>query len=237
MAVESGSGSDMVMPVSPMVGNGSNNGFLGGDAAWIVLLLLLGWGNNGGMGGGNNMYPWFNQMDATNAGFQNAQLSAQLGSIQAEIGANNNAALQTGFNIQSAIMNGNYQTSSQLSQCCCENRLATANLSSDIAREACATRTADSQNTQLLLQTITAGIQSIKDQMCNDKIDAKNEKIADLERQLSQAQFAASQTAQTAKIINDNNLQTVSLERYLNPTPIPAYIVANPNGGTTTTAG
>ena len=39
-----------------------------------------------------------------------------------------------------------------------------------------------------MLNAINGGIQSIKDQMCNDKIDSKNEKIADLERQLSSAQ-------------------------------------------------
>lgn len=230
MALES---NEMVMPVSPMAGNGS--GIFGADGAWIILLLLLGWGNNGMFGGGNSNM-WYDQISATNSGFQNAQLASQLASIQSEIVAGNSSAQQNSFNVQTAIMNGFSNMQSQFAQCCCDTRLATANLASDIAREACATRTADNQNTQAILSTISAGIQSIKDQMCQDKIDAKNEKIADLERQLSQAQFAASQTAQTAQIINDNNLQTVALERYLNPTPIPAYIVANPNTGTTTTS-
>ena len=54
--------------------------------------------------------------------------------------------------------------------------------------------------------------------MCQDKIDAKNERIAELQQQLQMAQLAASQGAQTA-----------ALERYLAPTPIPAYMVQNPN--------
>ena len=65
--------------------------------------------------------------------------------------------------------------------------------------------------------------------MCNDKIDAKNEKIADLERQLTMANLAASQTAQTAQLLADNNRQTTAIEQYLNPVPIPAYVVQNPN--------
>ena len=52
-------------------------------------------------------------------------------------------------------------------------------------------QTSDTQNTQTLLNAINGGIQSIKDQMCNDKIDSKNEKIADLERQLNAAQSNA----------------------------------------------
>lgn len=65
--------------------------------------------------------------------------------------------------------------------------------------------------------------------MCQDKIDAKNEKIADLERQLTMANLAASQNAQTAQILTDNLAQTQALEQYLNPAPIPAYVVQNPN--------
>ena len=65
--------------------------------------------------------------------------------------------------------------------------------------------------------------------MCQDKIDAKNERIADLERQLTMANLAASQGAQTAAILANNEAQTTALERYLAPTPIPAYVVANPN--------
>lgn len=204
---------NMVMPVAPMYGgyNGCNgNGFgWGGDWAWIILLLLLGgngWGNGfgGGYGADGVMpYLWNTQtQNDVNRGFDNSGLSSQLSGIQ--------SAITSGFaNAEVARCNGlidsmnqrftdtqfigqNINTlSAQLAQCCCDNRLATANLGSDIAREACATRTSDTQNTQLLLNAINGGVQSIKDQMCNDKIDSKNEKIADLERQLTAAQSNA----------------------------------------------
>ena len=191
-------GNNMVMPVSPV---GSNNAF-GGDWAWIILLLLLGWGNNGNGfgGGGNNMYPWFNQLDATNAGFQNAQLASQLSAIQTGINANQNALQQTGFGIQTAIMNGNSNLQSQLAQCCCENRLATANLQSVIASENCADRAAVSDGIRDVLANNNANTQRIIDYLCQLTTEAKNDKIADLERQLSMASLAASQTAQTAQI-------------------------------------
>ena len=66
--------------------------------------------------------------------------------------------------------------------------------------------------------------------MCQDKIDAKNERIADLERQLTMANLAASQGVQTAQILANNEAQTNALEQYLAPVPRPAYIVQNPNG-------
>ena len=81
-----------------------------------------------------------------------------------------------------------------------------------------------------VLESQNAGVQRILDTMCQDKIDAKNEKIADLERQLTMANLAASQGMQTAAIIANNEAQTSALEQYLAPVPRPAYIVQNPNG-------
>lgn len=193
-------GENMVMPVAPAYANGSNA--FGGDWAWIILLLLLGWGNNGnGFGGGNNnMYPWMNQLDATNAGFQNAQLSSQLSALQNSITSDQLSGLQRSFDAQVAVTGAMSNISSQLAQCCCDNRLATANLQSVIQSEACANRNALANSTQAIITNQTANTQRILDQMCNDKIDAKNEKIADLERQLQMANLAASQIAQTSQI-------------------------------------
>ncbi len=67
------------------------------------------------------------------------------------------------------------------------------------------------------------------DQMCQDKIDAKNEKIAELQNQLNMANIIAANGANTSRILADNAAQTTALEQYLNPTAIPAYIVQNPN--------
>lgn len=146
------------------------------------------------------MYPWFNQLDATNAGFQNAQLASQLSAIQAGINANQNALQQTGFNIQTAMLTGNSNMQSQLAQCCCENRLATANLQSVIASENCADRQAVSDGIRDVIANNTMNTQRIVDFIAQLNNEAKNDKIADLERQLTMANLAASQTAQTAQL-------------------------------------
>ena len=65
--------------------------------------------------------------------------------------------------------------------------------------------------------------------MCQDKIDAKNEQIANLRQQMNMMQLTVSQNAQTQAIIANNELQTAALEQYLAPTPRPAYVVPNPN--------
>ena len=69
---------------------------------------------------------------------------------------------------------------------------------------------------------MAGGIQSIKDQMCQDKIDAKNEKIADLERQLTMANLAASQTAQNAFIQAGFSNEVDQLYNRLSSCPVPS---------------
>ena len=189
-----------------------------------------------------------NQADITTSGFQNLSTQNQLTAVQSDLGdiqtqlcngfAGVNATINGGFANaevannarQMANMQQMFGLSEQFANCCCENRLASADLKYTIATENCADRAAISDGIRDVITNQTAGVQRILDQMCNDKIDAKNERIADLERQLTMANLAASQTAQTSRLLADNAAQTVALEQYLNPVPVPAYIVANPNG-------
>lgn len=220
---------NMVMPVGPMYGNGGGGMFGGnnGDWGWIVLLLLLGWNNNGfgGNGGGNNLYPWMNQLDATTSGFQNAQLASQLSGIQNSISGISNqlcnsfAAVESGANArQMANMQQMFDLSTQFGNCCCENRLATANLNTTIAQAA-----------NSIIQNQNTNTQAIKDQLCQDKIEEKNDLIAQLRSELMYARGQASQDVQTAAIQAGQRALANEVEQYVLPTPRPAYIVQNPN--------
>lgn len=227
-------------------GNGGwGNGF-GGDGWWIILLFLLAFNGNGfggGFGGnGGGMLPYyFNNTDNNvSRGFADAAITSQLGDIQSSIASGFANAEVAECNRTMSLMNQRFADSqainasingvaSQLANCCCENRLSTANLSALVQSENCADRAALSDGIRDIIQSQSAGVQKILDTMCQDKIDAKNERIQSLEQQLTMAQLAASQTAQTAQILADNGRQTAALEQYLNPVPIPAYIVQNPN--------
>ena len=234
----------MVMPVGPMYGgNGGFGGGLGNDWGWIILLLLFaggGWGNGFGGYGGGELYPWMNQAEITTGGFQNAATNQAISSLQnsvtsgfgdvqnalcsgfgqAEISANARqmADMQQMFGIQTSLQN-----------CCCENRAGLADLKFTVAQEACADRQSVNDALRDVLTANTANTQRILDQMCADKIDSKNEKIADLERQLTMAQLVANNNAQTQTLLADNFAQTNALEQYLAPVPKPAYIVQNPS--------
>lgn len=152
-------------------------------------------------------------VSAVNGGFANAEVADNARQI---------ANMQQAFNSQISTLQGFNGLQKSLDSCCCENRLGIANLGSDIAREACATRTNDTQNTQSILNVINGGIQSIKDEIFRDRIDEKDSKIADLQRQLSMADLRASQTAQNAFISNSLNNEIDLMYNRLVNCPIPS---------------
>lgn len=236
-------GNEMVMPVTPMNSGSGNGGWNDGNSWWIILLFLFafgGWGNGYGNGGSGEMQRGFDQAQLVNStsgiasdicnGFSGVQQSLCNGFAGVNATLNNGFAnAETAANArQMANMNQMFDLSSQFAQCCCNQQLATNDLKYTIATEACADRNAISDALRDVLEANNASTQRILDQMCQDKIDQKNERIADLERQLTLANLAASQGAQTAAIIANNEAQTGILERYLAPNPVPAYVVPAP---------
>ena len=231
--------------------SGFGSGF-GSDGIWLIVLLALIWGNNGngngffgGNGGFDNGYAWLSNgqkeiMNNTNNGFDTLHLSNQIEGVRDGVyGLSNQmcnstsdivSAVNNGFygaeiaasNRQMANMNTAFDLSRQFADCCCENRLGIANLNSTILSENCADRAALADGLKDVLINQTANTQRILDQLCNDKIDAKNEKIADLERQLSMKDLQASQVAQNAFIAQGFANEVDALYNRLNSCPVPS---------------
>lgn len=221
-----GNGDLSAADVAAVVGNGNNGAFgnWGDGSFWIIVLFIFAlmngsWGGNFGGNGCNGVQQGFDQA-AVMSGISSLAASQAAGFAGAEASANAR---------QIADMQNNFALQTQLANCCCENRLATANLAADIAREACADRATVSDALTRVLESNNAGFQKVLDQMCQDKIDAKNEIIANLRQQMAMMQLASSQNAQTQALIANNDAQTAALEQYLAPTPRPAYVVQNPN--------
>lgn len=204
-------GTQMYMPVAPANYNGGMGDF-GGSGWWIILLLLClggGWGNGFGGFGGNgagfvnaDVQHGFDQSAVMTgvSGIQNT-LTSGFGDLQTALCggfANVNAAISNGFAQaeigenarQMANMQQMFGLSNQLSQCCCDNRLATCQTQNIVQNEGAATRLAIQQQTQAIL-----------DKMCQDDINRKDEKILELQNNLNMANLAASQTQQTATIL------------------------------------
>ena len=141
---------------------------------------------------------------------------------------------------QIADVQAHNQLAMSLQQCCCDNRAATADLKYTVATEACADRAAvtnglqeltaqNNMNTNSITKEIRDGIQAIKDELCADRIAAKDAQIQALQNQLNMASLAASQTAQTAQLLTYGNQQAQNIINSCCPKPVPAYAVPNPN--------
>lgn len=220
-------GNNMVMPVSPMMGGYGSNGFMNGDMAWWLIILLLfannGWGN--GFGGNAGMPFMMNTQNDVQRGFDQNAIMSGINGINTALA---NAEVSR-CNSQANVLQTLNTLSMGLQNCCCENRAGVADLKYTVATEACADRNALSQALANVVAQNNANTQAILDKMCQQELDALKTQNANLQTQLNMANLAASQTAQTAQILRDNAAQTVALEQYLNPAPVPAYVVQNPN--------
>lgn len=193
-------------------GGGYGNMMLGYDFPWLL---------NGQNGINNNV----------NGGFRDAQLHDSITSVQSAISALATQLCQccgdmrydmsNGFN---GVNNSIFGAQTALSQQMNANEIASLNRSfaeqtanaqgfngvqaglSDVrytvAQENCQDRYEAAQNTQSIITALTAGIQSIKDDLCQDRLDAERRENANLRSELMYARGQASQVQQTADVIN-----------------------------------
>lgn len=235
----------------PVMNNSGFGGFGGDSAIWLIVLLALIWGNNGngnGFFGGNNFddgYAWLSNgqkeiMNNTNNGFDTLHLSNQLEGTRDGIASLSNqlcnccgditSTIANGFynseisanNRQMADMNQMFNLSSQLANCCCENRLATANLNSTIISENCADRQALNEGVRDIIASQTASTQAVLDKLCQLELDDKNTKIVDLQRELLMKDLQASQVQQTATLRLGQEAEVDALYNRLSNCPVPS---------------
>lgn len=125
------------------------------------------------------------------------------GFAQAEIAANGRqmADMQMQYQGQMNTMQQFFDMMRGFDSCCCDNKLATADLKATVLQENCADRNALSEammqlymnntaNTQRLVDTINQIGTNLNNKLCQLEMDGKNDKIADLQRQLSEANLA-----------------------------------------------
>lgn len=144
----------------------------------------------------------------------NAAIAGAQSATAAQMYSNQIADLERSFAAQTANSQGLNAIQGQLANCCCENRQATADLKYTIASEECATRNTDTQNTQAILNAINDGFKAMSDQRYQDKIDAKNDEIAQLRQENLYARGQASQIAQDQRIVDGiyNRLATCPVD-------------------------
>lgn len=230
-------------------GGGFGNMALGYDFPWLL---------NGQQGINANTNAGFNQAATQSAisGLQNS-VTAGFGDVQLGIAGVNQNLCQTGAGITAAVNNGfaqaeiannsrqiaNLQQSfanqtamnqgfngvtSQLAQCCCDNKLLGVQTQSIIQNEGNQTRFADANNTRDIITNQTANTQAILDKLCALELDGVKGQLAQAQRdnvslqnQLNMATLRESQTAQNAFISQGFANEVDQLYNRLSNCPVP----------------
>ena len=210
--------------IAAVSGNDRRGGGFGDDYWWIILLFLFGFGNNGwgnGNGGGattREEIAYGFDMNGLENGVRGIQQGLCDGFYAMNTGILNGFAnvaqdINNSTNILSAGLTG---LGTQMAQCCCdiryENAKNFADLNYNLATQSCETRHAITDSTRQIIDFLT------------------QDKIATLTAENQALKFQASQAAQNAFIVANQDAQTAELIRRLDtPVPVPAYVVANPN--------
>lgn len=221
------------MPVTPAGGTSGNCGWGDGGFFWIVVLFLFamfGWGGNGWGGNAGGVADNYvlatdfatieRKLDGVNNGLSDGFYAMNTGMLNGFAGVTQ--AVNTGFsqaeiarcNAMMTFMQQFYALQQQLSDCCCQNREAIAQVRYDMASQACDTRNAISTAARDIIDTSNANSRAIMDYLTTSKMQ-------DLQAENQSLKLAASQAAQNNYIVNA-----------LRPSPVPAYITCNPYGGT-----
>lgn len=163
------------------------DGMAGNGAWWIIILFLF--VIMGGGWGGFNRQSDFGQY-ATASSQQEILFGQQFGQLNDRLTNIGNGICNLGYEMQgnigqlgkevalaqagtnTTIMQTGNNIQSQLAQCCCENRLATANLSAQIDRQTCDITTAihaEGEQTRALMQANE--IQQLRDKVSSLEAD------------------------------------------------------------------
>lgn len=209
---------------------GNNGGIMSGMGEWIFAILIFamifggGWGFGGGFGfggGGAGLQGMATRADI-NEGFALNNITGGITAIQQGICDSTYALINDingGFH---GVDKGFWDVSRQLSDCCCENRAAIAQVRYDMATQACDTRNLIQSTTRDLIDNQNANFRALMDYQVQREMREKDAKIAELQNAAMLAQQnainAAGRDAQTAEL----------LRRLGRDCPVPAYWVQPP---------
>ena len=224
--------------IAAATGGNRNDGFFSGENGWWIILLFMfaGWGGRGfGFGGGGGYEPIPATQADVRAAVDQQTLISKLDQQTYGLADSTyalNTAISSGFHgMENVVSNLGYQTqaglnglSHQLSDCCCATQRAIDGVNYNLATQACDTRNLIQNVARDITDNANSNTRAILDFLTQDK-------IATLTAENQNLKFAASQAAQNAFIIANQEAQTAELIRRLDtPCPVPAYVVPNPNG-------
>ena len=226
--------------------NTGNDGFGEGSGWWIIVFLIFalgGWGRNGFAGNGGygstggvgenyvlatDFATIERKLDGINNGICDSTFALNNTINNGFFGVQN--ALCQGFNgLNVAYLQGTNQLSSQIAGCCCDVRQQISDCCCKVERGIDGINYNNVINTNAIQQTLcnntrdiienqNANYRAIHEELVANKLEMKNERIAEQQNEINALRLRASQEAQNNYLLSE-----------LKPCPSAAYIVPNPN--------
>lgn len=223
-------------------GYGYGNGLFGGGWEGLIGLVIIAaifGGGFGGFGFGGNRGGAFNggydigKLATTNDVATGFAQSAVLNSLNdLKLGqAGLQQTLCQGFNgVNTSILTSANALQSQFADCCCQTQRAIDGVNYNMAKNTCDITNAIHNSSRDIIDNQNANYRAIHDELVANKIEAKNERIAELQQQVTALNLAASQANQNAYLTAAMDANQAELIRRLGrDCPVPAYVVPNPN--------
>lgn len=236
--------------IAAVTGNRNGDGYGMGEGWWAIIIILAlcgGFGGFGGFGGGWGMNGMMGMQGFNGFGFLNGDIQrafdtqtviskldglnngvCSLGYDQlSQMNGINNNIMQSAFGLQQSInqvdvnaMQNANAISSQLAQCCCENRQGQADIRYTMATDTCAITNAIKDAAQQIMQNDNANYRQLHDENVQNLLAQKDAQIQAQAQALQFAQMRESQSQQNEYLVDR-----------ISPCAKPAYIVCNPNTG------
>ena len=223
-------------------GNGyGNNGARGGSGETTIITVPPTGGGYGMYGSGFGF-----ENAAMQRGFDNQTVINKLDGINsglcglgydqlAQMNGINTNIMQTGYGLQQAVNNNTVAgmqnanaLSTQMAECCCENRQGQADIKYAMASDTCAITTAIRQAAQDIMQNDNANYRQLHDENIAIQMEQKNAQIQAQQAKITQLELAASQERQNNYLISE--LRPCAKPTYLTCSPYESVYGTNRNG-------
>lgn len=241
MAMFGGAAVPSLADIAAVTRNNDGDGFGGNNGWWILIILFAlfgGWGNGGYGNGGYNQ----GTQAEVQRGFDTQAIIGKLDglangicdlgfAIQGQTNTLGTQVMQGNFGLQQAIngvavgaMQNANALQAQLSECCCENRAAIAQVRYDMATDTCAIKNEVHQTGDAIIQNQNQGFQmlnnTIRDGFCALEMREMQRENQALRDQLNNCNRDSALQGTASYIINS-----------VRPTPLPSWNVPNPWAG------
>lgn len=220
--------SPSIADIAAVTDGNRNNGW-GGDGWWVLIILfaLFGWGGRGFGFGGSGCDGACATVGDVERGFDQQSTNQRFNALDGAFAQSGYRNLESFNALSQGICQLGYQLqgdinglSSQLASCCCDTQRSIDGVNYNMSQGFCNLGNTVQSAARDIVDSQNANYRALHDEIVQNRMEDKNERIQELQQQVQALNLAQSQANQNQYLISQ-----------LRPCPQPAYITCNPWSG------